>query len=144
MPARIAALLAVILLLAPGLARAAETLSDGDRAAIRQVIESQLAAFKRDDGAAAYGYATPMIQQKFGTAENFMAMVKTGYPAVYRPQAVEFRELASDDAMGVVQKVFFIGPDGRGVLAYYPMERQPDGSWKINGCFVTAAPDTSV
>jgi hypothetical protein len=144
MPARIAALLAVVLLFAPGLGRAADSLSDGDRAAIRQVIEGQLAAFKRDDGAAAYGFASPMIQQKFGTAENFITMVKTAYPAVYRPQAVEFRELASNDDMGVVQKVFFIGPDGRGVLAYYQMERQPDGSWKINGCFVTVAPDTSV
>ena len=144
MPARIAALVAVILLLAPGLGRAAETLSEGDRAAIRRVIESQLDAFKRDDGPAAYGYATPMIQQKFGTAAHFMDMVRTAYPAVYRPKAVEFRELASTDDMGVMQKVFFIGPDGSGVLAFYEMERQADGSWKINGCFVTVAPDTSV
>jgi len=144
MPARFAALLAVILLLAPGLTRAAETLSDGDRAAIRQVIQGQLDAFKRDDGAAAYGLASPEIQQKFGTAENFMHMVKSAYPAVYRPKSVEFRELGSTDDMGVVQKVFFIGPDGGGVLAFYQMERQPDGSWKINGCFVTVAPDTSV
>ena len=144
MPVRIAALLAIILLFVPGLGRAAETLSDGDRAAIRQVIESQLAAFKRDDGAAAYAFATPMIQQKFGSAEHFMTMVKTAYPAVYRPKAVEFRELGNTDDMGVVQKVFFIGPDGGGVLAFYQMERQPDGSWKINGCFVTVAPDTSV
>jgi Domain of unknown function (DUF4864) len=144
MPARIAALLAVILLLAPVSVRAAETLSDGDRAAIRQVIQGQLDAFKRGDGAAAYGLASPEIQLKFGTAENFMNMVKAAYPAVYRPKAVEFRELDSNDAMGVVQKVFFIGPDGSGVLAYYPMERQPDGSWKINGCFVTVVPDTSV
>jgi len=144
MPARIAALVAVILLFVPGLGRAAETLSDGDRAAIRQVIESQLAAFKRDDGAAAYAFATPMIQQKFGTAEHFMTMVRTAYPAVYRPKAVEFRELASSDDMGVMQKVFFVGPDGAGVLAFYQMERQPDGSWKISGCFVTVSPDTSV
>jgi hypothetical protein len=144
MPARIAALVAIVLLLVPGLGRAADSLSEGDRAAIRQVIESQLDAFRRDDGAAAYGFATTMIQEKFGTAEHFMSMVRTGYPAVYRPKAVDFRELASDDAMGVVQKVFFIGPDGKGVLAFYQMERQPDGSWKINGCFVTVAPDTSV
>ena len=144
MPTRIAALFAIVLLFLPGLGRAAETLSDADRAAIRQVIQSQLDAFKRNDGAAAYGFASPLIQQKFGSAEHFMTMVKTAYPAVYRPKAVEFRELASSDDMGVMQKVFFVGPDGAGVLAYYEMERQPDGSWKISGCFVTTAPDASV
>ena len=144
MTTRIAAVVAIILLFLPGLGRAADTLSDADRAAIRQVIQSQLDAFKRDDGAAAYAFASPLIQQKFGTAEHFMTMVRTAYPAVYRPKVVEFRELASSDDMGVMQKVFFIGPDGAGVLAYYQMERQPDGSWKISGCFVTVAPDTSV
>ena len=144
MTTRIAALVAIVLLFLPGLGRAAETLSDADRVAIRQVIQSQLDAFKRDDGAAAYAFASPLIQQKFGTAEHFMTMVRTAYPAVYRPKAVEFRELASSDDMGVMQKVFFVGPDGAGVLAFYQMERQPDGSWKISGCFVTTAPDTSV
>ena len=144
MTTRIAALVAIVLLFLPGLGRAAETLSDADRVAIRQVIQSQLDAFKRDDGAAAYAFASPLIQQKFGTAEHFMTMVRTAYPAVYRPKAVEFRELASSDDLGVMQKVFFVGPDGAGVLAFYQMERQPDGSWKISGCFVTTAPDTSV
>ena len=144
MTTRLAALVAIMLLFMPGHGRAAETVSDADRAAIRQVIQSQLDAFKRDDGAAAYAFASPLIQQKFGTAEHFLSMVKTAYPAVYRPKAVEFRELASSDDMGVMQKVFFIGPDGAGVLAFYQMERQPDGSWKISGCFVTVAPDTSV
>ena len=144
MTTRIAALVAIVLWFLPGLGRAAENLSDADRVAIRQVIQSQLDAFKRDDGAAAYAFASPLIQQKFGTAEHFMTMVRTAYPAVYRPKAVEFRELASSDDMGVMQKVFFVGPDGAGVLAFYQMERQPDGSWKISGCFVTTAPDTSV
>jgi len=26
-----------------------------------------------------------------------------------------------------------IGPDGRGVIALYRMEEQPDGSWRIAG-----------
>ena len=34
-----------------------------DRAAIRTIIESQMAAFRRDDGAAAFGFATPNIQE---------------------------------------------------------------------------------
>ena len=56
-----------------------------DQAAIQTVIESQLAAFQRDDGSEAFSYASPGIRGKFRNAENFMAMVQQGYSAVYRP-----------------------------------------------------------
>src|SRR5262245_24977891 len=49
--------------------------SDADQAAIRQVIQSQIAAFQKDDGPTAYGYASPTIQQKFINPEVFMEMV---------------------------------------------------------------------
>ena len=69
------------------------TLPDTDRRAIRDVIERQLQAFLRDDGTAAFSYASPHIQGIFQTPENFMAMVKNGYQPVYRPQAVTFRDI---------------------------------------------------
>jgi len=37
-----------------------------------------------------------------------------------------------------------VGPDGEEVVARYTMERQPDGSWRIDGCILTEAPGTSV
>jgi hypothetical protein len=117
--------------------------SDADQAAIRQVIQSQMAAFQKDDGPTAYGYASPTIQQKFGNADIFIEMVKTGYPAVYRPREVEFRALKAENGR-LLQEVFVIGPDGKPALAIYEMQRQPDGSWRINGCWLTAAPDQSV
>jgi hypothetical protein len=43
-----------------------------------------------------------------------------------------------------VQKVFFLGPDGRPALALYFMELQEDGTWKINGVRMTEAPDEMV
>ena len=137
-------LLGIFLLLAvvaagPAGAQTSET----DQAAIRQVIQSQMAAFQKDDGATAYGYASPTIQQKFGNADIFMQMVKTGYPAVYRPREVEFRQLKLENGK-LLQEVFVVGPDGKPVLAIYEMQRQPDGSWRINGCWLTSAPDQSV
>jgi hypothetical protein len=131
-------LLAVATALTP--AARADGLDSGAAAAIRSVIESQMAAFKVDDGPAAFAYASPTIQQIFGTPANFMSMVKTGYAPVYRPQSVEFRELMPE-AGGPVQVVHIVGPDGRAVLALYSMEQQPDGSWRIDGCTLTAAPD---
>jgi hypothetical protein len=139
-------LLAAFVALATALAAAFAPPSQADEidgaasAAIRSVIESQMAAFKVDDGPAAFAYASPGIQAQFQTPDYFMQMVKTGYQPVYRPQAVEFLELVQSER-GPVQAVHVIGPDGRAVIALYSMERQPDGSWRIDGCTLTAAPD---
>lgn len=135
------AVLAILTVMTLDSARA--QMNESDQAAIRQVIESQLSAFQRDDALGAYSYATPMIQEKFGNAEFFLEMVRTGYVAVYRPREVEFRELIQQDGI-LIQQVFVVGPDGRPVLALYEMQRQPDGSWRINGCYFAPAPDQSV
>ena len=36
------------------------------------------------------------------------------------------------------QRVRVVGPDGRPVIAYYPMRRLPDGTWRIDGCYLQA------
>jgi len=122
---------------------ASAQVSDADQAAIRQIIEQQLQAFQHDDGPGAYAFASPAIQKQFVNADVFMQMVKTGYPAVYRPKSVEFRELKTDNGI-LIQQVFLIGPDGKPVLALYEMQQQPDGSWRINGCYITQPPDQNV
>ena len=104
-----------------------------DRAAIEGVIRDQIAAFRRDDGAAAFALASPGIQAAFGTPEAFMGMVRQGYQPVYRPSQVRFGEVVMRD-WGPEQRVFVVGPDGQPYIAVYPMERQADGSWKTNGC----------
>jgi hypothetical protein len=103
-----------------------------DRAAIRKVIEDQMAAFRRDDGQAAFAFASPMIQSMFGSAETFIAMVRGGYMAVYRPRTVEFGALTGDRE-SPVQLVHVVGPDGVPAVAAYEMIRV-DGRWRINGC----------
>ena len=133
----------LVLLLVLPIGAASAQVGDGDQAAIRQVIESQMTAFRRDDAADAYSYASPVIQQKFGNAEFFMEMVRTGYPAVYRPREVEFRDLTQEGGR-LIQRVYVVGPDGKAVLALYDMQRQPDGTWRINGCYFAPAPDQSV
>src|SRR6185312_8088246 len=45
-----------------------QALSAADRGAIRQTIQDQVAAFRRDDDDAAFGYASPTIQTMFGTS----------------------------------------------------------------------------
>jgi Domain of unknown function (DUF4864) len=111
-----------------------------DRAAIKGVIERQIDAFRRDDGPGAFAFASPAIKRMFGTPENFMDMVRGGYPQVYRPSAVGFGELMRANGV-LVQLVEIVGPDGLPVVAVYEMERQPDGSWQINGCSLLRPPE---
>ena len=112
---------------------AAAALPAAERSAIRDVIEAQLEAFRRDDGAGAFAYASPAIQRMFGTPERFMRMVREGYAPVYRPRRVDFRDLVTEGGR-LTQRVRLVGPDGRPVIANYFMERQPDGTWRIDGC----------
>jgi len=118
----------------------AEDLAAADRGAIRAVVEDQLAAFQRDDGTAAFALASPHIREQFGSVENFMEMVRTGYQPVYRPREVAFGDVTITDGR-IVQRVLLVGPDGIPVTALYTMERQPDGSWRIAGCTLTISTD---
>ncbi|HEY7687223.1 MAG TPA: DUF4864 domain-containing protein [Dongiaceae bacterium] len=135
----------LLLLILPLLAlpAAAQDVPPADAQAIHDVIQSQLDAFQRDDAATAYSYAAPSIKQMFTTPEIFMEMVKTGYQPVYRPREVEFRDLGDVNG-ALVQDVFLVGPDGQPVIARYSMQKQPDGSWRINGCSLMKAPDQDV
>ena len=115
----------------------AQDLSAADRSAIRDAIQGQVDAFRRDDGDGAFGYASPSIRGMFGTSEIFMDMVRQGYQPVYRPRVFEFEEIIELNGQPT-QKVHVIGPDGRPVTAFYPMTQLPDGSWRINGCYLLA------
>ena len=115
----------------------AQDLPPADQSAIRDVIQSQIDAFRRDDGDSAFSYASPSIRGMFGTPEVFMDMVRQGYQPVYRPKVFDFREIVTLHGQ-VTQKVHVVGPDGRPVTAYYPMTKLPDGTWRIDGCYLQA------
>lgn len=114
-----------------------------DQAAAQVVIEAQMRAFQSDDASSAFAFASPQLQRKFGSATVFMDMVKSSYAPVFRPKMVEFRDWV-DSPQGPEQQVFVIGPDGRGYIAHYMMEQQPDGSWRISGCYLEPLGEESV
>jgi ketosteroid isomerase-like protein len=137
MIARALAVLTLVLGLAAAAPAQQPAVSAADKAAIRDVIQGQVDAFRRDDADAAFGFASPMIQGMFGQSAIFMDMVRQGYRPVYRPQAFDFREVVVLNGQ-IVQKVHVIGPDGRPVTALYPMTQLPDGRWRIDGCYLQA------
>lgn len=121
----------------------AEEVSAADREAIAAVIQSQIAAFHADDAAGAFAHASPAIRAKFGTPERFIEMVRTGYFPVYRARDLDFGEITIERG-APVQEVMIRAPDGSGLIALYYMERQRDGSWKINGVVLTKSPERVV
>ncbi len=114
--------------------------SGADGNAIVSVIQSQLDAFKADRAVEAFGYASPGIQAMFQTPDRFMQMVRSGYAAVYRPREVQFLDLVVEGGQ-LAQRVLFVGPDGVPVIAYYYMEKQADGSWRIGGVTLRPSAD---
>ena len=127
---------AVILAVLPLLSGAQQTdVRPEDARAVRAVIEAQLDAFRRDDAARAFSYAAPGIRETFGTAENFMQMVRTQYAVVYRPASVAFEAPLVSEGQ-VVQPVRFTDSEGSAWGAIYPMWREPDGTWRVNGCYL--------
>ena len=109
-------------------------LTAADRIAIRAVIERQLEAFRQGDAAAAFAMASPEIQAKYGSPENFMTAVRTFYEPVYRPRRLEgFTNLHVIDGQPT-QPVLLVGPNGDFAVALYIMKKQAHGDWKILGC----------
>jgi hypothetical protein len=67
-----------------------------------------------------------------------MEMVRGSYPAVYRAGSFRFAELILWRGKPT-QRVILVGPAHEVFIALYEMQRQPDGEWKINGCFLLPA-----
>ena len=116
---------------------------EADWKKIRIVINAQLEAFRRDDALAAYSFAAPEIRSLFRTPREFMRMVRTGYHAVYRPRSVRFLHHLMV-AGRPVQPLEIVTGEDQLIVAYYVMQRQRDGSWKIAGCSLRGAAATSV
>lgn len=115
------------------------TLASRDWNAIRKVIGDQLTALKAGDGAKAMNFAAPGIQSQFGTPENFLRMVRTGYSALLEARRTQFLEGAVIDG-AVIQPLRLVMPDDTVLVALYQMQKQSDGRWRIAGC--TIAPST--
>lgn len=99
--------------------------------AIQGVISGQFSAFLDEDVDAAWGYASPMIQNMFRTPENFGRMVENGYPMVYTPSETRFLELRDVDG-ALWQKVQVRDTSGQYHLLDYKMVKTEDG-WLIDG-----------
>lgn len=132
--------LGLLALLAWPLSLSAQSVSDAEAQEFQRIISGQLNAFTADDGVGAYAFAAPTIKRLFPSPEIFMSMVQKGYPPVYRRQSFTFGRIGNEMGGAPTQHVTIIDQSGKAWVALYAMERQPDGSWKIVGCQLVAAP----
>ncbi len=116
----------------------AQPVSTAEARAARSIVSAQLDAFASDDAKRAFSYAAPAIREMFGTPERFLAMVRAGYPVVYRAAGVTFLIPLRVEGE-LYQGVHLTDAAGTLWLATYRLERQPDGSWRIAGCDVQPA-----
>ncbi len=128
-------------LLAVSLSVALASGAYGQSEEIEANIAAQIEAFEADDFATAFTFASPNIQRLFQNPDNFGAMVRNGYPMVWRPSEVRFLELR-EIAGALWQKVMIVDGDGRVHILDYQMIEQENG-WKINGVQLLGNSDPS-
>ena len=132
---RFTAFLMVLAFQAISLPAHAANLNATDGKSVRAVIEGQLAAFAKDDADKAFSFAAPNVREALGSAANFMSMVRSDYPVVYRPTSVAFLT-AEDNDGDVTQRVQMVDSSGNAWLATYSLQKQKNKSWLITGCAV--------
>jgi Domain of unknown function (DUF4864) len=113
------------------------------QAEIRSVVQQQLFAIDQGDAEMAFAFASPGVQEAFGTSDRFLFMVRRGYSALYKPRNVEFLDLTVINGE-TVQPVRLVSQDGSVEIALYEMQRQEDNQWRINGCDMTQSELTAL
>jgi hypothetical protein len=105
--------------------------AEAQAVAMTQAALDQLAAFRRGDWGAAYGYASAAIQARF-PPEAFRQMVTGGYAAIARSaRGTVLRTEVLDARRGFVE-LRVEGQDGETVDALYELVEE-SGAWRING-----------
>ncbi|WP_343117068.1 DUF4864 domain-containing protein [Ostreiculturibacter nitratireducens] len=110
--------------------------------AIRGVIGAQFDAFRAQDEATAFTFASPAIKGMFQTPQNFGVMVRNGYPMIWAPGDVEFLGLREERGF-LYQRVRVTDRAGEVFFFDYEMVESEAG-WQINGVFPVKSTDFGV
>ena len=125
--------LATVVVFSLSLAATATHKASADQNEARSIITNQLESFIARDYGTAYTYASPDIKRLFPTLDRFVSMVQSGYDPVLRPGNYSFGRVENLADGRILQEVLIRAPDGSDWTAVYFMERQDDGSWKVDG-----------
>jgi hypothetical protein len=111
------------------------------RAEMARTVLDQLAAFRRDDWAAAYAYASAAIRSRFDQ-EAFRRMVTGGYASIARSATATVSHVEVVDSGHGLVEVRVEGTDGEIVDALYELVDE-QGQWRVNGVLTRPVEDAT-
>ena len=109
-----------------------------DTAAIADIIDEQMQAFEARDIDRAFSFASPFLQQMFGSAERFGHMVEHGYPTVWNNEFVTFLGLRQERGVWVQRLMIQDDSGGVSMFDYHMIEN--GNSWRIDAVTPVDAP----
>ncbi len=120
-------------------ARANFNIRASDRKRIAEAVIEQLKAFENNDAETAYNLAAPLARSEYGSADNFLNNLGDIYSLITTStiERLDGLDTGSGDPR---QRMLLTSPSGRLWMAYFTMQKQSDGAWKILGFMIEDAP----
>jgi hypothetical protein len=120
---------------------AATGLTRADEAAMRLLIEAQIAAMRADDWPGAFALASPDLQAQYGTPAALRDDVTAHYAPLPAIASAEFIDIVTFRGLPTYRVTLADG-DGSTTTAYYLVRRLDDGSLRIAGCVLVHVPSS--
>jgi hypothetical protein len=120
---------------------AATGLTRSDEAAMRLLIDAQIAAMQAGDWPGAFALASPDLQAQYGAPVALRDDVIAHYAPLPAIASVEFIDIVTFRGLPT-DRVTLADGDGSTTIAYYLVRRLDDGSLRIAGCVLVRVPSS--
>jgi hypothetical protein len=120
---------------------AATGLTHADEAAMRLLIEAQIAAMRADDWSSAFALESPDLQAQYSTPAALRDDVTAHYAPFPAIANVRFLDIVTFRGLPTYRVTLADG-EGLTTTAYYLVRRLDDGSLRIAGCVLVRVPNS--
>jgi hypothetical protein len=120
---------------------AATGLTPSDEAAMRLLIDAQIAAMRAGDWPGAFALASPDLQAQYGTPDALKDDVTAHYAPLPAIASAEFIDIVTFRGLPTYRVTLADG-NGLTTTAYYLVRRLDDGSLRIAGCVLVRVPSS--
>ena len=112
-----------------------------NEAAMRLLIEAQIAAMRADDWPGAFALASPDLQAQYGTPDALKDDVTAHCAPLPAIASAEFIDIVTFRGLPTYRVTLADG-NGLTTTAYYLVRRLDDGSLRIAGCVLVRVPSS--
>jgi hypothetical protein len=120
---------------------AAIGLTRAEQAAMRLLIEAQIAAMRAGDWPGAFALASPDLQAQYGTPAALRDDVTAHYAPLPAVASAEFIDIVTFHELPTYRVTLTDG-EASTTMAYYLVRRLDDGSLRIAGCVLMQVPNS--